>query len=131
MEIRADQLDEATLLALAAQAVELLCARDFAVLTDRFVYALAYGRDPAAAVASDLASCLEQVPRLEALFTAENARYRVDYFQSNDVTLHAAVECRFGSPWGDALLVDMVVVGNGRLDLALESIIALPADTSA
>lgn len=128
MEIHEDQLDRATLLALSAQAIELLCAGEFDGLAKRFPYAVAFGRPPAVAIAMDLASELSKAPGLEASMRPANGHYRVGYFESNDVTLHASVDWRVVSPSGDTLVVDMVVIGNGRMDLALEGIVVLPAD---
>ena len=120
MEVFDDQLEAGALKQLAAAAVSLLCARDFTALTERFPYMLAYDRDPAAAVAMDLARCFAEAPSVEAVLQPENAHYKVGYFTPNDITLHTLIECRFTSPSGDELLVELVVIGKDRLMLALE-----------
>ena len=53
---------------------------------------------------------------------------KVGFFGPNDITLEAAVDCRFESPIGDVLLVAMIVFGGGRLDLCLEGIHSCPAN---
>jgi hypothetical protein len=128
MEISEDKLDERSLLGLAEQAIGFLCARDFESLTQRFPYAVACGRPPAAAVAADLARTLRELPSLEASLQTQNARYKVGYFEANDVTLHAEIQCRFTAPSGDTLEVDFVVIGHGAMGMALETIAAFPAN---
>ena len=122
MEISVNQVEDAFLTRLAVEAIGLLCDRNFETLTQRFPYALAHDRDPAAALAADLAQCIAEAPSVEPEITFDNARYRVRYSKPNDVVLHAVVECRFASPSGDSLLVELVVVGKDRMFLALEQI---------
>lgn len=131
MEILEDQLNESFLSRLAAEAVSLLCVRDFATLTQRFSYALAHNREPAAAVAIDLARCFTEAPSVEAAMAPDNARYKVRHFEPNDVPLHALVECRFTSASDDTLLVELVVIGKGRMALLLEQISVFPAEAAA
>ena len=128
MQVAETQLEERSLIRLSTEAVVLLCARDFDTLTQRFPYALACDRQPAAAVAQDLAQCFAQAPSVEAALTPDNARYKVGYFQANDITLRALVECRFNSPLGDELLVEMIVTGKDRMNLALEDMSVFLAD---
>jgi len=131
MEVRSDQLDEASLLSLVAHGTSLLCARDFEALSQRFPYALSLGRVTAIALAEDLASCLVRAPSIGPAFTVENARYKVGYFGQNEVTLHALVECRFESPGGDVLGIDWVVLGQGIMGMAIEHIWVSPVDPEA
>jgi hypothetical protein len=55
------QTDEDSLAIFAAEAVRLLCSGNFADLAERFGYALAFDRDPAAAIGEDLSLCLAQL----------------------------------------------------------------------
>lgn len=60
MKILDNQCDERSLSELGTVAVRLIQDKSYRALTDQFGYALAYGREPADAVHSDISECLSQ-----------------------------------------------------------------------
>jgi hypothetical protein len=131
MGIRADHLEEGALIRRAESAIELLCARDFDSLSRMVPYALAYGRPQAAAIAEDVARCLEEAPSLGNELDAKNATFKVRYFAPNDIPLQAEIECRIRARAGDTLYVDLIVLDDGPMGLALEGLRAYRADSAA
>jgi hypothetical protein len=90
----------------------MLCAGDFASLTQKFGYALAYDRDPSAALAQDVSSCLDEVGAI-AVAGPSKAPNRVSYFKGNDTGLFALVECDVLADTGAELLLELIVSSKG------------------
>ncbi|MFC5571582.1 hypothetical protein ACFPN1_16120 [Lysobacter yangpyeongensis] len=114
MQIPADQMDEASLTALGAEAVQLLCTGDTSGLINRFGYALALGREPAAAVQHDLALCLAELQASKLVRVTGKAPAKVRYFEPSDSGLLAVVEALAPTDNGAAVLVELIVSASGQ-----------------
>jgi hypothetical protein len=106
------RMDTTSLAALGAEAVRLLCSGNISTLASRFGYALAYGREPAAAIQEDLRSCLSELRSASLAPTLEHPAATVKYFDPNDSGLLAVVECLALAENGAGVLVELVVTGN-------------------
>jgi len=113
-------IDVHSLSQLGAEAVALFATRDFQGLADRFGYALAYDRDPAQAIAADLASALlnGQEP------SEQNApSITVKYFKPNSTRLVALVECVMLFDNKVPILVELIVNSfDGGMNIYLEDV---------
>jgi hypothetical protein len=111
MKLSANQVDVQSLTQVGREAVALIDARDFRTLGERFGYALAYGRNLAEAIESDFVQCISDAPGP----SGDAAKFiKVKYFESDDIPLYAVVECI--TPVGNdaAVLVELIVTGNGE-----------------
>ena len=114
--------DATSLSALGAEAVSLLCSEDMTSLAKRFGYALAYNREPAAAIREDLRSCLAAV-RAASLTPAPKHTPTVKYLEPNDAGLFAVVECVALTDNGAKVLVELIVTDKqGDKHVTLEQI---------
>ncbi|WP_266172035.1 hypothetical protein [Dyella subtropica] len=110
MLLTEDQTDQQSLLRIGAEAAALLVGRDFCALADRFGYALAYDRKVSDAIEVDLASCLAQADQELEQATPWQT---VKYFKPNATNLFAVVEYVARMPEGPAVLVELIVSGDG------------------
>jgi hypothetical protein len=122
MQVSGSQLDEASLAAYGAEALQLLANGNISALAERFGYALAYDEDPASVIQRDLALSLASVGAT-SLALADAQAPQVGYFRPNDTGLFALIEVRAPTNNGKAILVELVVKGNeAKKHLALEQI---------
>ena len=112
MQITNDQTSESSLAAFGTEAVQLLCSGNVPALAARFGYALAFDREPVAAIRQDLASCLDQ---LQATGLAQGSKHTatVRYCEPNDSSIFALVECLAPTTDGSGVLLELVVTGQG------------------
>ena len=109
MKLLPTQTDEASLLQIGREAVSLFEKRDFQSLADRFSYALALGKSPAAAIEEDFQTCIADFraspePRLPV-----RPSMVVRYFKPNNSNLFAVVECFFSASEGCPILAEFIV----------------------
>jgi hypothetical protein len=112
MLITNNKIDDAALMAIGQDAVQLLCAGEMDVLVARFGYAIALGRSPMAAIREDLADCLGQIG---ATGLARNFEFdsEVKFFAPNSSNLLAVVECIVPAINGGEVLVEIVITSDG------------------
>jgi hypothetical protein len=112
VQLATDHRDVDSLRALGTEAIRLLCVGDLEGLYERFGYALAFDRDPIAAIHEDLASSLSQVSAT-ALVQTGYENIRVSYFSANETGLFALVECLLRTDNGKHLLLELIVTRDG------------------
>lgn len=119
-------LDSNSLAALGVEALRLLCSGSIATLASRFGYAVAYGREPAAAIQEDLNRYLGGL-RATSLVAPDNGETpKVRYFKSNSIGLLASIDCLAKTNTGSQLLVTLVVAGTRQAKhITLEDIYPL------
>jgi hypothetical protein len=94
MEITYDQTYEAPLANFGAELVQMIKDHDYRRVSDRFGYAMAYGRSLADAVAFDIEHWLTSEGRSATVDQSRDARILVKYFkQPSDCNLFGLVEC--------------------------------------
>lgn len=89
----------------------MLVKRDFAALANRFGYALAFDRDPSGAIEADFLNAVAAPHRLAA---GADPSTTVKYFASNGTGLFAIVECIIPVAEEAAILLELVVTGDGE-----------------
>jgi hypothetical protein len=111
MKISYDQTFQEPLAEFGLEVVSLFKDGNYAVVADRFGYALAYDRAPADALASDVSSCLTEEGRAVVIAQTGQPRISVKYFeQPNELALFGLVECSMPLEADDgALLVELIV----------------------
>jgi len=112
MQITDDQAVESSLAALGSEAVHLLCSGDIPALAARFGYALVLDWEPVAAIQEDLASCLAQL-QVAGLAQGIKCAATVTYFEQNDSSIFALVECVAPTIDGSGVLLELVVTQKG------------------
>lgn len=89
----------------------MLMRHDYSGLANRFGYALAYVREPAAAIEADFSEAAQSpfnaVP-------GECPSIVVKYFKPNSTGLFAVVECTVLVAEGTSVLLELIVSGNGE-----------------
>jgi hypothetical protein len=119
------QTDPASLAAYGVEAVRLLRSGKIDALANRFGYALAYGREPAAAIREDLKRCLTELSASSLAPSHDDPVPTVKYFEPNDTKLFALVECRAAADNGSKVLVELIVAGDeSARHISLEDISA-------
>ena len=127
MQISEFQMDRQSLEQFAQEAASLLQNGNFAVLAERFGYALAYGREPALAIEADLSNRL-----LEMGFADRQAGYiDIKYFNveaTKSTGLAAAIDCLTFLAGDSKVQFSLVVTAKG-VDryITLESVDRLPS----
>jgi hypothetical protein len=117
------QTDPTSLAAYGAEATRLLCSGRIDALAGQFGYALAYHREPAAAIREDLSRCLAKINASSLVPGTEVPT--VKYFEPNDAKLFALVECVAVADNGRRVLVELVVAGDDSVKhMSLEDISA-------
>ena len=111
MKVLESQTGVDSLAAFGAAAAALLRNRQFRSLADRFGYARAFDREPAQALAADLASVLADIPGATGLVRVQEPI--VKYFEPNDTGLFALVECPIRTNASSSVLLELVVSGPG------------------
>jgi hypothetical protein len=125
MKISEAQTNQTALVEIGAEAIELLRARDFPGLVNRFGYALAFGRDLSAAVEADFAASLLEFPDVAHGKTFDDSRITVKYFNPNASNLFALIECLVPVENGSVVLLELVVTSSeGEKHVCLEQISA-------
>jgi hypothetical protein len=111
MKLHSSQTDEVTLSDIGAEARAMLMNHDFAALANRFGYALAFGRDPSVAIETDFLNAVAS-PHKVAIGTC--ASTKVKYFAPNGTGLFSAIECIVLVADDAAILLDLIVTGEGE-----------------
>ncbi|WP_114238793.1 hypothetical protein [Dyella sp. C9] len=114
MRINEGQMDRQALARFGEEAIALLKAGDFVALAARFGYALAYGREPAKAMESDLIACLSED---EGSPGPMNPSIAIKYYDAQAVEsigVSAAIECTTRLAHNSAILLALVVTGSGE-----------------
>lgn len=120
MEITPDDLNNEFLASLGSEAVALLHGQFFDRLTDKFPYAVAFGRNHAKALEDDLASCLQDDEQASG---SASPSITVKYFRPGQSFLVAVVECFTQFPGGKIILLDLIVnVGESGMHVSLEGV---------
>jgi hypothetical protein len=115
--------DPMSLAAYGAKATRLLCSGEIDALASQFGYALAYHREPAAAIRQDLSRCLAELNARSLVSGTEEPA--VKYLEPNDAKLFALVECLAVTDNGRRVLVELVVAGDEDVKhMSLEDISA-------
>jgi hypothetical protein len=108
MKLLPKQTDESALASFGKEAATMLMQRDYVSLANRFGYALAYGRELAAAIEEDYeraaATSFEATP--DSLPSV-----KVKYFAPNVSDLFALVECVVPVAEKSAVLLELIVTG--------------------
>ena len=89
----------------------MLMQHDYSGLANRFGYALAYDRAPAAAIETDF---LSAVASSHNVVSDAHPSIVVKYFAPNDTGLFAVVECTVPVADGAAVRLELVVAGKGE-----------------
>lgn len=120
MRISADQLAQESLIELGALAGKLLAGRELRQLSEQFGYALAFGREPAPAIAEDLGRCL---CGQDASPASASPQVTVKYFKEKESNLLALVECHIQTAVNAYILLELVAARNGEaINLYLEDL---------
>lgn len=110
MKLSSMQTDEKSLADFGAEASEMLARLDYSGLANRFGYALSYGRETATAIEADY---LEAVASPHKIELCKRPSVAVKYFEANSTFLFALVECLVPVQEGAAVLLELVVTGQG------------------
>ena len=86
----------------------MLMKHDYSGLANRFGYALAYDRAPAAAIETDFSRA---VASLHSVVSDAKPSVVVKYFTPNDTGLFAVVECTVPVADGASILLELIVTG--------------------
>lgn len=89
----------------------MLMRHDYSGLANRFGYALAHGREPAAAIETDYLAAAAAPCRVGA---EEHPSLLVKYFSPNSTGLFAVVECTVPVAEEAAVLLELIVAGKGE-----------------
>lgn len=89
----------------------MLRQHNYSGLADRFGYALAHGRAPAAAIEADFLNCAAS-SRITT--SPENPSILVKFFAPNDTGLVAVVECNVPVHEETAVLLELIVTVKGE-----------------
>lgn len=89
----------------------MLMRHDYLGLANRFGYALAYGREPAAAIKTDF---LGAAASPISIVSEAPPSIVVKYFEPNSTGLFAVVECTVPVADGAAVLLELIVTGTGE-----------------
>ena len=111
MKLLPSQTDEGSLSTFGEEACAMLMQHDYSGLANRFGYALAYDRAPAAAIETDF---LSAVASSHNVVSDAHPSIVVKYFAPNDTGLFAVVECTVPVADGAAVRLELVVAGKGE-----------------
>ncbi len=111
MKLLPTQMDEKSLLAFGQEASAMLMRRDYSGLANRFGYALAHGRESAAAIETDF---LRVVASGNNVVSDVHPSIAVKYFTPNSTGLFAIVECIIPVSDAAAVFLELVVAGKGE-----------------
>jgi hypothetical protein len=112
MKITDDQTGSGSLADFGSLATQLLCSGEFHALAQQFGYALAYDRDPAAAIREELSLSLTEIGA-SSLGQPPTSPPSVSYFEPNDTGLFALVEQLIPTNSSGHVLLELVVSGQG------------------
>ena len=119
MKLHPTEIDEASLTNLGKEACAMLTNHDYSGLANRFGYALAYNRLPAAAIEEDFMLASSSPYRMEENKTPS---IRVKYFEPNDTGLYAVVECDAPISSKESVALELIVTGKAAKYITLEGI---------
>jgi hypothetical protein len=123
MECPAFPPDSLALEAAAKQCAQLLRAEDFEAVAHSFGYAVALGRNPAAAISADLASSLREVGA-SGLAVNDEPEMTIKYFEPHQ-PLFAVVECELATVNDRRILMELSVSSSaGHTHISLEQLSA-------
>jgi len=111
MKLSPTQTNERSLSAIGEEACGMLMRRDYSGLANRFGYALAHDRAPAAAIETDF---LRAVASPHHVRSDASPSIVVKYFAPNDTGLFAVVECTVPVAPGAAVLLELIVAEKGE-----------------
>jgi hypothetical protein len=111
VEISAAQTQLESLAALGIDAARLLGSGQFRQLADLFGYALAFGREPSAAIETDLAACLAELGA-SSLAAGSPPPPTVTFFEPGS-GLVAAIECLLPTHRPGTVSLELVVTAKG------------------
>ncbi len=111
MKLVPSQTDEVSLSTFGEEARALLMQQDYSALANRFGYALAYDRAPSAAIEADFLSAVASPHKVTS---GTHKPVTVKYFKPNDTGLFAVVECIVPVVGGAAVLLELIVTGDGE-----------------
>lgn len=119
MKLSPNQIDTQSLTQFGKEALALLEERNFTALVNKFGYALAYGRNLAEAIENDFVQCIAEVEEISSNVTQS---IQVKYFNPNEISLYALVECVISFGQKEAVLVELIVTGKEQKHITLEQI---------
>lgn len=111
MKLLPTQTDESSLSAFGEEARAMLMRHDYLGLANKFGYALAYGREPAAAIETDF---LRASASPYNVVSDAPPPIVVKYFGPNSTGLFAVVECTVPVAEEAAVLLELIVAGKGE-----------------
>jgi hypothetical protein len=111
MRLSPNQIDTESLRQLGREAIVLVQGRDFLTLSERFGYALAFGRNSARAIESDFAQCIAEAERP---LSDKAQSVQVKYFKPDDAPFFALIECIVPISKETAVLVELIVTSKGE-----------------
>jgi hypothetical protein len=97
---------------LGYEAAELLACQDFAAVADRFGYALAYERPHAEAIRADFCSSISEAGK-GAELALTRPTVTVKFFEPNDASLFALIECRLPFKRSGSVLAELIISNVG------------------
>ena len=110
MKLSPSETSEQALYALGEQARALLMRRDYVALANQFGYALAYGREHAAAMQEDH----QRAAASPNVIEPDGTPVVVKYLKPNSTGLYAVVECAVPVTKSSAVLLELIVSGNAE-----------------
>lgn len=113
MKLLPVQIDETSLTALGEEARALLLERDYVGLANRFGYALAHERAPAAAIEADFIGAVTSPITVGAGGYMPHSM-TVTFFSPNDAGLFAVIECPVQVADNATVLLELVVAGSDQ-----------------
>jgi hypothetical protein len=114
MKLLDDQTDLASLFAFGAEAVLLIKAANYQKLADRFGYALAFGKEPSEVIEREIVTCLIAEGRHATIDQSAAAKISVKYFEPNNSSLFALVECFLPLVQDSGeILIELIVTSKG------------------
>ncbi len=109
MNLSSNEFNESYLKALGKEAAELLQFGQFAVLAERFGYAIAFEREPASAIEADYLASLAEGPENHLRHLEVGPVVTVKYFAANSSGLLAHIECVVPVEGVNKVLLELVV----------------------
>jgi len=124
MDIAVSQINDSDLTEYGLEVVQLLRDQKYSAISEKFSYALAFGKNPSDVIKEEINSCLSQAGEGTKLNKTANPRVVVKYFKPNDTNLVAVVECYVLIDDGNGeVLAELIVTGSGEEnDITLEQI---------
>ncbi|MBW2660307.1 MAG: hypothetical protein JRC87_12095 [Deltaproteobacteria bacterium] len=124
MKISTSQINEKELTKFGFQVTELIKEHKYKEIENHFGYALSFSESPADVIKNEITSCLSQAGNAAKLSTNSKQNVVVKFFEENNITLIAVVECALVIENGvGEMLVELIVAGTDtETHLSLEQI---------